>query len=321
MKVVIAGSRSIKDYELLVEAVHESGFEISTVLSGHADGVDKLGEQYAEEHNLPLELYPADWKDLSHPDAFIVNSKWGQPYDAKAGHRRNETMAEIGEALILLWDGKSKGSKDMLERAIAHGLKTFVKTVNLTKHAEKKKIQLQEQTIEWAKTLRSNPRAVVLDTESCGGSTNDEIIALAIVNLQNGKPLFNSLLRPMEDVKFNWYATQVHGIYKKHLINAPQLPDVYDEIYNLLNENEVLAYNHSADKRMINQTIKKYDLEMPDIYWHCIMKAFKKFTLRSENTNLTQACAEMKVKAGTHDALEDALAACRIVYRIANSKI
>lgn len=316
-RTIIAGSRSIKDYDLLVEAVEESGFNITTVLSGQAYyGVDKLGERWADDNGIPLELYPADWSDLTHPDAVIVTSKWGKPYDAIAGHRRNETMAQNAEALVLLWDGKSSGSKDMLKRAEAHGLKIYIKVVDAVRQNQKKKQSLQEQAVEWARELRANPNAVVIDTESCGGSTNDEIIALAVVRLHNGEELFNSLLRPNDDVKFNWHATQVHGITKKHLANAPQLPDVWDKVYPLLHENVVLAYNFSSDKRMLHQTIEKHSLDIPDISWQCIMKAYKKFTLRSANTNLTQACAEMKVKAGTHDALDDALAAARIVYRI-----
>lgn len=316
-RAIIAGSRSIKDYELLEQAIEESGFDITTVISGNAYyGVDKLGEQWAVNNGVTLELYPADWKDLSHPDAVIVNSKWGQPYDAVAGHRRNEVMATKAEVLVLVWDGKSKGSKDMLERAERHGLRVYVKKVNTAEYDKKKKKSLQEQSVIWAKEVRGNKDAVVLDTESCGGSPTDEIISLAIVRLHNGEELFNSLLRPSNDVKFNWYATQVHGITKAQLAHAPQLPDIWNDVYNLLHNNEVLAYNHVSDKRMIVQTANKYKLDIPDIKWHCIMKAYKKFTLRSANTNLTQACAEMKVKAGTHEALDDALAAARLVYRI-----
>jgi len=225
-------------------------------------------------------------------------------------------MARKADALILLWDGKSSGSKDMLNRAKTHGLEIYVKTVDVTKYNETKRKSLQEQAVEWAKKLRSNTDAVVIDTESCGGSANDEIIALAIVRLHNGEELFSSLLRPNSDVKFNWYASQVHGITKKQLTHAPQLPDVWNKIYPLLHNNEVLAYNFSSDERMLRQTVNKHSLDVPDISWYCIMNAYKKFTLRTANTNLTQACLEMKVKAGTHDALDDALAAARIVYRI-----
>jgi len=316
MRTIIAGSRSIKDFDVVEEAVEESGFDVTTVISGGAYGVDRLGEQWAQENGIEFEVYPADWNDITHPDAVVIMSKWGKPYDVTAGSRRNEQMAEVADALIAIHDGKSKGTQDMIDRAKKHGLKIFTKTIDLAEYGDKKRLSLQQQTIEWAKSVRANTDAVVIDTESCGGSANDEIIALAIVRLHNGEPLFNSYLRPMEDVKFNWYATQVHGITKKQLTNAPQLPEVWDKVYPLLHNNHVLAYNHSSDKRMLIQTVNKHSLDVPEIRWDCIMKAYKKFTLRSANTNLTQACAEMKVKAGTHDALDDALAAARIMYRI-----
>lgn len=317
MRVVIAGSRGIKDYELLEKAVAESGFEITTVISGNAYyGVDKLGEHWAEEHNIPVEYYPADWSNISHPDAVVLTNKYGKPYDVTAGHRRNEIMAKNADALLTLWDGKSKGTKNMMELAAQYGLSCYCVKVNIEEYKETKRLNLQDQAVEWAKNIRQNKNAVVLDTESCGATATDEIISLGICRLHDGKVLFDSLLRPSKDVHFNWYASKVHGIKEHQLISAPTLSQMWDKIYPLLHNNDVLAYNYSADKRMLFQTARKYNLDIPEVSWHCIMNAFKKFTLRTAATNLTAACAEMKVKAGAHDALDDALAAARIVYRI-----
>lgn len=177
----------------------------------------------------------------------------------------------------------------------------------------------QESVVAWAQYMRSKPNAVVIDTESCGGSFSDEVISLGICGLADGKVLFNSLFNPQGDVKFNWYASQVHGITQNQLKSAPSIQEQWHKIYPLLHNNDVLAYNISADRRMLSQTIKKYNLQVPYINWHCIMNAYKGFMVRSTVTNLTTACGEMNVKAGEHDALGDALAATRLVYRIAHN--
>ncbi len=113
MKVIIAGSREIKDYPLLLEAIKQSGFEIDEVVSGGAAGVDKLGERYAKENGKKLTVFPADW----------------EAYGKGAGPVRNGEMAfYVGSAgaLIALWDGSSRGTKDMIEKATKYGLAYFV---------------------------------------------------------------------------------------------------------------------------------------------------------------------------------------------------
>lgn len=321
MKAIIAGSRSIKDYALVESLIEEivgtEKLEISTVISGHAYGVDRLGEQWAEKNGIQLDVMPAAWDDISSPDAVVKYNQKGVPYNAIAGLLRNEQMAQKGDILILIHDGESTGSLDMLQRAEKHGLKVFKRVVDVVKHTKKVRQSAMLDAVKWAKEMRDDETSLVLDTESCGGNKNDEIISLAIVRLHDGKPLFNSLLRPSADVKFNWYATQVHGITESKLVGQPTLVDVYDEVYGILHGKKVAAFNHVADKRMMEQTFNKHALDKPDIQWYCIMKAYKNYTQSSAVTNLTSACQEMNVKAGTHDALDDALAAARLVYRIA----
>ncbi len=316
IKTIIAGGRNINYSEPLLDSIRESGFEITEVVSGTAKGVDKLGEEWALNNLIPVISFPADWSDLTSPDAVVRYSKFGKPYNAVAGHLRNEKMAEYADSLILIWDGSSSGSSDMLRRAKIHGLKIHEKIVNIENLRKENITKDYNKVLNWAKDRRINKNAVVIDTESCGGSKNDEIISIGIVRLYDGKILFESLLKPCDDVHFNYYATRVHGITKSSLANAPKLPDVWDKIYPLLHNNEVLAYNSSSDNRMILQTAYKYRLTIPDIKWYCIMKAYKQYTKRSSPTNLTEACSEMKVKAGTHDAIDDALAAARLVYRM-----
>jgi hypothetical protein len=111
MKTIIAGGRDIHDYQLVLDAIKESQFPISIVVSGGAQGIDTLGEKYAHEMVLPLHVYEADWE------------KNGRA----AGPIRNRKMAENAEALIAVWDGKSRGTKNMIETARKLGLLVYVK--------------------------------------------------------------------------------------------------------------------------------------------------------------------------------------------------
>jgi YspA, cpYpsA-related SLOG family len=126
MKVIIAGSRSITKADIGA-IVRASGFEITEVVCGKAPGIDTLGEQWARANGIHVEPFPAIWDDLSHPDAVIRYRRDGTPYDAKAGHRRNEKMAEYADALIAIPAAKgSPGTWDMVRRARAHGLPVYI---------------------------------------------------------------------------------------------------------------------------------------------------------------------------------------------------
>lgn len=111
MKTIIAGSRSITNYDDVLGIVADSGFVITEVVSGRAKGVDRIGEQIANDYNiLPIKEFPADW----------------DRYSLAAGKLRNAQMAEYADALIAIWDGYSKGTRDMIDRAKRRGLKVYI---------------------------------------------------------------------------------------------------------------------------------------------------------------------------------------------------
>ena len=119
-KVVIAGSRGFSNYKLLKETCDKYLREKKkthnvVVISGHARGADSLGEKYASDEDLDLEIYPADWKK----------------YGKSAGFMRNEQMADIADAVIAFWNGESHGTKHMIDTAEEKGLN--VKVVNYGK--------------------------------------------------------------------------------------------------------------------------------------------------------------------------------------------
>jgi SLOG family YspA-like protein len=110
MKTIIAGSRTITDPMLVWRAIDHSGFEITEVVSGAAKGVDQIGEVWGLVHFVPVKYFEADW----------------DRYGKSAGAIRNVQMAEYADALIAVWDGKSPGTKNMIETARKRGLKVFV---------------------------------------------------------------------------------------------------------------------------------------------------------------------------------------------------
>ena len=104
MKVIIAGSRTFTNYDLLKTSL--AGLSITEVVSGTARGADKLGERYARENNIPIKQFPADW---------VNNGK-------SAGYIRNEQMVRYTDSCVVFWDGKSLGTADMINLATKYKL-------------------------------------------------------------------------------------------------------------------------------------------------------------------------------------------------------
>lgn len=100
MKLIIAGTRTLNptiddiNKYLQMHNLSNAKFE---VVSGKAMGVDTSGEKFARYYNLKVHDFPADW----------------ERFGRAAGPIRNRQMAEFSDALLLIWDGKSKGSMNM----------------------------------------------------------------------------------------------------------------------------------------------------------------------------------------------------------------
>ncbi len=89
-----------------------------TVVCGKARGADLFGEQYAKERGYAVAYFPADW------------DKHGKA----AGFIRNEQMAQNADALVAFWDGRSRGTRNMIELARRYNLKVRVKRYGGEEH-------------------------------------------------------------------------------------------------------------------------------------------------------------------------------------------
>lgn len=115
MRTIIAGCRNITDPAILAKAVTACPWKITFVVNGGAAGVDTLAVQWAAQQGIMSLTYSADWS--THGKA--------------AGPIRNRAMARDAAALLAIWDGKSRGTANMIEEAKARGLKVCIFRVDL----------------------------------------------------------------------------------------------------------------------------------------------------------------------------------------------
>jgi len=96
MRCIIAGSRTYRHCDI-DQIIKDSGFVVTEVVSGHAQGIDRLGEAWARVHGIPLKIIP-----------------YLSEYGRAGGPMRNKQMAEYADVLIAIWDGKSRGTQNMI---------------------------------------------------------------------------------------------------------------------------------------------------------------------------------------------------------------
>lgn len=138
-KVLFHLNKEYPQYNILVINKEERLFKINPcsleIISGMAKGADTLAVKFANKYNLALKEFPADWNNLDVSPCRVITNSYGS-YNALAGHKRNRDMAVYASSddafgvLVLFWDGKSKGSKNMKSQAVAFGLEIYENIIN-----------------------------------------------------------------------------------------------------------------------------------------------------------------------------------------------
>lgn len=114
MRVIVAGTRDLEvSMAQLMTVIEHSGFAVTELVSGHSGNIDLLGEQWARALRIPVRRFTASWG----------------VYGLSAGPKRNRQMADYADALIALWDGNSRGTKNMIEEARKQNLDIYVEII------------------------------------------------------------------------------------------------------------------------------------------------------------------------------------------------
>ena len=174
-------------------------------------------------------------------------------------------------------------------------------------------LPVNQSIIEWACEMHDTP-ALVLDTETTGGAKYDEVIDLGIVVSGSGKVLFDEIFRP--EVPVNEHAFKVHGITDSRLVQANKFHTYAEQLYEILESAPLIVWNSNFDERMMIQTFQKYGMPVPQMKFVCAMQKYKHYSWSPKVTSLTNACYAMRVQAGSHRAITDALACARVIFRV-----
>lgn len=108
-RVLVCGGRDFHDAGLLIGILnrhHDDAGQHLVIINGGATGADRLAEEWAERHGVPVETYWAYWK--THGRA--------------AGPIRNQRMLDEGKPDLVVAFPGGRGTADMVRRARAAGV-------------------------------------------------------------------------------------------------------------------------------------------------------------------------------------------------------
>ena len=106
MRLLVIGSRSIREFDFAPHIPQTT----ELLISGGADGIDKLAEEYADAHKI---------------SKLILRPNYAR-YGRGAPLKRNEKMVDICDAVLAVWDGKSRGTAHTVRYAKAQGKQVTV---------------------------------------------------------------------------------------------------------------------------------------------------------------------------------------------------
>ena len=97
MKLLIAGSRSITTFNLSQHIPSETDL----IICGGAKGIDSVAEQFADQNKI---------------SKLVLRPKYNL-YGRAAPLKRNDFMVDLADEILIIWDGKSRGTKHTIDYA------------------------------------------------------------------------------------------------------------------------------------------------------------------------------------------------------------
>jgi len=126
MRVIVAGGRDFKKMDFMFSKLDKilfnQGENVEIVSGGQVTIDEKTGNKWGADYFG--EMYATTYR---HCKLTVFKAEWGK-YGNFACPLRNKQMAEYSDALIAFWNGKSKGTKNMIEEAKVNGLKVRIIT-------------------------------------------------------------------------------------------------------------------------------------------------------------------------------------------------
>ena len=172
----------------------------------------------------------------------------------------------------------------------------------------------------------NNMDYIVLDAETTGFRSDDEIVELGITD-KDGNVLYEGMFKPFRELSAE--AGAVNGITMADLEDKPTFDSEFERILEIIGDKPLVIYNKGFDTRMLlqtarlhNRTDENYQNAIQSLEAHfekntyCAMQSYAEYKQFYKVTKLADALKEQGVeKVQSHRAVDD----CRDTINLINA--
>lgn len=175
----------------------------------------------------------------------------------------------------------------------------------------------RQKSVDWAASLlEDRQNVVVLDTETTGLETDDEIVQISICDLDLND-LCNTLVSLTKKKSIPKNVTDIHGIEEHHLKDKPNYVAISPLLEKVLSGKRIVAYNAKFDLRMMQQVFALGGGYNPDPdQWECAMLAYAAFVGEWSHDHNNYKFQRL---GGSHDARDDVAKTIELIEKMAYS--
>ena len=179
---------------------------------------------------------------------------------------------------------------------------------------------MKKFVIDECNKILNNPEDYLLmDAEMTGVGNDDEIIELALVDL-NGNEIYHELFYPEAPISIE--AGYIHQIKEEDLFDSPRFAEAWPAIFEQIKGKTLLIYNARSDIQMMYQTLKKQKAKSPMIKNLCVQQLYEKFCGLKRSVKLEFACEQMGlIFEQNHRATDDCLMTLALIKAMAKSEL
>ncbi len=129
---------------------------------------------------------------------------------------------------------------------------------------------------------------------------------------------YTSLIKPHRDMEFNPWNTRIHGLSNRDVAKAPELDEIFEQVFNFTDGLSVVAHNASFDMSVLKRSSEMYGIKLPEIEFYCSLALTKQTNaLELASYSLPNVCHALEIEfEEIHRAEGDAIACGLITSKL-----
>ncbi len=142
----------------------------------------------------------------------------------------------------------------------------------------------------------------------------DSVCSMGIAVVEGGRIVKTAhwLIKPPK-LYFSPYNVTIHGITEDDVRDKPEFNQLWNEIFPYLKGQVIVAHNASFDLSVLRYILDRYNITYPELDYCCSVSISKKTWTELPSYKLNAVAKHIGHEFRHHDALEDAVAAAKIV--------